>query len=195
MRMNRLIDHHLPTYDVRTRHEIEVQASATATYRSIQNLDLGRSIPVAALFAIRGIPHFLTGKARPSRSFTLQTFIDLGFTVLDEAAPREFVMGTVGKFWRPDSGLLRLSSDEFDSFDEPGYAKGIMSFTVDELDSGHSLLATETRVRCTDASSRRKFSMYWRVIAPFSGWIRGVMLTQVKAAAEGQAELEQGSRA
>ena len=183
--MNRLIDRHLPTYDVRTSHEIEVQASTTATYRSMRNLDLGKSVPVAALFAIRAIPHLITGKARPSRSLTLQTFIDLGFTVLDEDVPRELVMGTVGKFWRPDSGLLRLSSDEFDRFDEPGYAKGIMSFRVEDLDSGSSLLATETRVRCTDASSRRKFSMYWRVIGPFSGWIRGVMLAQVKAAAEG----------
>lgn len=39
-----LIGKHLPTYDVRTRHEIEVQAYATATYRAVRNLDLGKSI-------------------------------------------------------------------------------------------------------------------------------------------------------
>ena len=179
----KVIDRYLEVYALRTSHSIEVAAGASETYEACRKLDLSRSMPVAALFAIRGLPHFLTGKARPTRSLTLETILQAGFTIFEEHPPRELVMGTVGKFWRPDSGLVRLGPEEFLRFDEPGYAKAVLSFVVDELGSG-SLIATETRVACTDATALRKFSLYWRVIGPFSGFIRRVMLEEVKRTAE-----------
>ena len=181
---NRAIDRHLEVYDVRSYHSTEVDASATATYRAARDLDLGRSAAVVALLAVRGLPHFLTGKVRPSRSLTLETFLQAGFVMLEENAPRELVMGGVGKFWRPDSGFVRLRADDFPSFDDPGYAKAVVSLSVEERGRG-SLLATETRVACTDATALRKFSLYWRVIGPFSGLIRRIMLDQLKRTAEG----------
>jgi hypothetical protein len=184
MNVGSAIDHYMATFDVRSRHEIEVAAPADVTYRSARNLDLGGSPPVMVLFAIRAIPHLLTGKARPSRSLTLETVLDLGFVMLEENAPHEFVMGSVGKFWRPDSGMIRIAPEEFRDFDTPGFSKGIISFTVDERGGTRSLLATETRVLCTDPSARRKFSLYWRAIGPFSGMIRHVMLARVKRTAE-----------
>lgn len=181
----RAIDSHLPTFDVRSAHQIEVNASAEDTYRAARQLDLARSLPIAALFAIRGIPHVLSGKARLTRTLTLDTMFELGFVMLEES-PTEVVVGSIGKFWRPDSGMVPISPEGFATFDEPGYSKGIMSFTVDELGPDRSLFATETRVLCTDDASRRKFSMYWRVIGPFSGLIRHAMLNQVKRSAEGR---------
>jgi hypothetical protein len=180
---DRAIDRHLEVYDIRSSHAIEVDASATVTYRAVRDLDLGRSVPMTALFALRGLPHLLTGKARPSRSITLETFLQAGFTILEERPPRELVMGVVGRFWRPDSGLVRIAPEEFRRFDEPGYAKVALTFIVAEHGRG-SLLATETRVACTDASALRKFSLYWRVIGPFSGLIRRLMLKEVKRSAE-----------
>lgn len=180
----RAIDSFLAVYDVRSSHAIEVDAAPDVTYRAVRELDLGRSLPIMALLALRAVPHFLTGKARPSRSITLETVLEAGFTILYEWPPEEFVMGAVGKFWRPDSGLVPIASDGFRSFDEPGYAKAVVSFTVDEHGHG-SLLATETRVACIDATARRKFSLYWRAIGPFSGLIRRLMLDQVRRAAEG----------
>lgn len=177
------IDRYLDVYDLRSSHSVEVDAGVEETFAACRELDLSRSVPAAALFALRGLPRLLTGKARPSRSLTLQTFLDAGFTIFEEHPPREFVMGTVGKFWRPDGGLVRLGPEEFRRFDQPGYAKAILSFVVEEHESG-SLVATETRVVCTDESARRKFSLYWRVIGPFSGFIRRVMLDEVKRAAE-----------
>ena len=180
----RAIDRYLEAYDVRSSHEIEVDAAAAVTYRAVRDLDLGRSVPIAALFALRGLPHLVTGKARPTRSLTFESLLGLGFMMLEEDAPRELVMGAVGKFWRPDSGMIRIAPDEFRSFDEPGYARAVLTFIVEERGSG-SLLATETRVACTDASALRKFSLYWRAIGPFSGLIRHLMLRQVKRTAEG----------
>jgi hypothetical protein len=181
---HRAIDRHMPRYDVRSAHAIEVSAAPGVTYRATRALDMGRSLPVTALFAIRTLPHLLTGKARPSRSITLETLFEAGFTILEEDPPREIVMGAVGKFWRPDSGLVRVAPEEFAGFDEPGYAKGALSFAVEDHSIG-SRLATETRVASTDASARRKFALYWRVIGPFSGLIRRLMLENAKRAAEG----------
>ena len=177
-------DLYMDVFDVRSRDEIEVAASSEVTYRSVMDLDLARSLPAAVLFAIRGLPHLVTGKVRPSRSFRLQDVLDAGFVILEEDAPRGLVVGAVGKFWRLDSGIVRVTPDEFHSFDAPGFARAVLAFTVDELDRRRSLLATETRVACTDASARRKFSLYWRAIGPFSGMIRRIMLDQVKRSAE-----------
>jgi hypothetical protein len=60
-----------------------------------------------------------------------------------------------------------------------------MTFTIEERPGG-SLLGTETRVASTDESARRKFSIYWRAIGPFSGLIRKILLRQIKGAAEGR---------
>jgi hypothetical protein len=179
------IDSYLPTYDVRSAHQIEVHAPARVTYETARDVDVGRSIPIAVLVTIRALPHLVTGKARPSRSLTMKTFLDIGFVILEEDPPREFVIGAVGKFWRPDSGMVRITRDEFRTFDEPGFAKAILTLTVEERGPSRSLLATETRVACTDSPARRKFFLYWRAIGPFSGWIRRLMLEQVKRTAEG----------
>ena len=45
-------------------------------------------------------------------------------------------------------------------------------------------LATETRVHVPDPVSRRKFGRYWRIVRPFSGLIRMVVLRAAKRRAE-----------
>jgi hypothetical protein len=180
------IDTYLPSYDVRSAHEVEVEAPAEVTYRAARALDISRSLPVMALFAIRGIPHFLTGKVRPSRSFTLQTALEAGFVILEESPPNFIVLGSVGRFWRPDSGMVPITADDFYGFDTSGFAKAVMTLGVRPRDKATSLLTTETRVHCTDPSARRKFLLYWRAIGPFSGLIRHLMLNEVKRTAEGE---------
>jgi hypothetical protein len=39
-------------------------------------------------------------------------------------------------------------------------------------------------VLCLDARSRRSFRIYWRVIGPFRGLIRRLMLRRIRRAAE-----------
>lgn len=180
---DRAIDRYLPVFDVRTSHAIEVDAAPDVTYRAARDLDVGGSLPIQVLLGLRGLPRLVTGKVRLSRSITLETFLQAGFTILEERSPTEFVMGTVGRFWRPAGGLVRIAPEDFERFDEPGYAKGVLSFQL-EGQGGSSLLETETRVACTDASARRRFSLYWRVVGPFSGLIRRLMLEEVKRSAE-----------
>jgi hypothetical protein len=49
---------------------------------------------------------------------------------------------------------------------------------------GWTRLTTETRVYATDASSRRRFAGYWRVIYPGSALIRRMWLRAVRERAE-----------
>lgn len=179
------IECYLPTSDVRSSHEIEVNAPAAVAYQAARDLDIGRSVPMTVLFAIRAVPHLVTGKARASRSITLETFLEAGFMMLEENAPKEFVMGAMGKFWRLDSGMVRIAPSDFRSFESPGFAKGVLTFTVEERGRTRSVLTTETRVACTDPAARRRFMLYWRAIGPFSGVIRRLMLHEVKRTAEG----------
>jgi hypothetical protein len=132
----------------------------------------------------------LTGKAQLRRSITLDTLLEGGFVILGEEPGRELVMGVVGKFWRPASGIERIEAEDFESFDRPGFAKGALNFAVGERGESRTLLTTETRVLCTDASARRKFRLYWRAIGPFSGVIRHLMLREVRRDAEAASVVE-----
>ena len=182
--MNRFV----PVYDMRIHHEVPVAAPPEETYRAARVADLSGSLPVRALLAARTLPHLVTGKERPPRSVKLDTFIQLGFSILEERPPHDLVLGTVGRFWLPSGELLRIGPEDFRDFDEPGYAKGVMTLTVDEDGSG-SLLATETRVVATDAAARRRFALYWRIIGPFSGLIRRILLAEIKGNAESAASV------
>jgi hypothetical protein len=63
-----------------------------------------------------------------------------------------------------------------------------MNFRLE--DEGETcLVSTETRVQTTDASSRRRFAMYWFVIYPGSALIRRMWLRAIKRRAEGHVSL------
>ena len=177
------VDGYLPDFEVRSSHSIEIDAPTDVVYRAAREVDLTKHPVVAALVAIRTVPHVLTGKARPTRSLTLDDILDSAFVVLEDRPPTELVVGAVGKFWLPTSGFKEIEPEEFTDFDEPGYAKAAIAFSIHAWDQG-SLLETETRVSCTDASARLKFSWYWRAIGPFSGLIRKIVLDDIKRAAE-----------
>src|SRR5262249_43598568 len=97
--------------------------------------------------------------------------------------PRELVLGLLAQPWRLDGGIRHPSADEWRAFDDDGVAKIAWSFSTQELVESGTLLATETRVRCRDDASRRRFRWYWRAIGPFGAWIRREALRLVAAAA------------
>ena len=202
-----LIDLFLPAYDQFEHHEATVDAPADRTYQAVKEIDLARSPIVLALLAARGLPHLFTGAVKPKLRLTLDDILASGFVVLAEEPGRgdggfadrrrrspslrgrptdtyELVLGIVGKFWHPSSGVHRIQPDEFTSFDEPGYSKAVWNFVVTERPGGGSTVSTETRVASTDAEARRNFAWYWRLIGPFSALIRRIVLGQIKRSAE-----------
>ena len=179
-----LIDRFMPEFDVTECHRILVAAPPEAAYQAVRRVDLGRSAPVRVLFALRTMPALLLRHPRAGE----RTFDDLlrsGFSLLQEDPPVEIVLGVVGTFWRPTGGIRRFDREEFVGFAEAGYAKAAWNFRVAPGTGGRCMVSTETRVRCTDDASRRRFLLYWAVVGPFSGFIRKQTLKLIKGDAEG----------
>jgi hypothetical protein len=120
-----------------------------------------------------------------SRGSLWEQLLAGGFVRLGEIPGHEVVAGTIAQMWKPSGGHVPkvASAADYAAFDQPGYAKAVMSMAVHEVD-GRCELVTETRVFATDPAARRAFSRYWLVIRPGSGIIRSVWLRAAKKRAE-----------
>lgn len=170
-----LITRLLPEYEFSERHATEVAAPAHAVEAAILELDLGSSPLARVLFALR---------CMPARTLRLEGLEQVGFCRLAYAPGQEVVLGLIGKFWTLRGGLLRITPQDFEDFDRPGYAKAAWNFRLTPRNATHTRLETETRVHCTDAVSRARFARYWKVVRPFSGLIRREALRLVRRSAE-----------
>jgi hypothetical protein len=182
-----LLDEFLPAYDVVSRYGIDVAASAERTFAAAREVDLGESRLVRTLFTLRELPQRLVGTRRAEQvhfGVTLAGLEEMGFVRLAERPGQEMVFGLVGRFWRPTAGLLRVDVEGFRSFTQPGYARAAWNIAVEPRGPEAARVTTETRVQCTDASSRRVFKAYWALIGPFSGLIRGALLSAIRSSAE-----------
>lgn len=138
-----------------------------------------------AMIGLRELPMRLFGLVSGRRAELPPTVGMHNFTRLDERAGSELVYGLVGRFWKPDFGLVPIAGGPaFLSFDEPGVAKLVLGFSATQEPGGFTTLTTETRVFCPDRATRRKFAPYWYLIRPVSGAIRGRMLASIQRASE-----------
>ena len=144
----------LPVYHHRERHSLRVDASPDAALAAARETRLDDVPLVSALFRLRGL------RAAPRGPIWVSMQAQ-GFRLHD---PETLVL--IGRPWSPRGGI-RPAAD-FIGFTEPGYAK--MAVDLRALPDGDGArLETETRVFLTDASSRRRFAVYWLAIRPFSG--------------------------
>jgi hypothetical protein len=173
----RRIDAWMPAFDVAAYHERAVAAPAERVYAALRHADLAADPLVRLLFTFRGL-----GRSRPRRTHALDDFVADGFTLLEEIAGTEIVLGLTGRFWRPSGALVRLTPQQFAAFARPGWGQAVWSFHVAPARAG-AIVSTETRVRATDEASRRAFRRYWRVVGPFSALIRRRVLALVAARA------------
>jgi hypothetical protein len=180
------IDHWLPRFDVAEQHETVVRAPREQVYAAVRRLDLSGSLVIRSLFLLRGLPALFTHRKRRGSplGLDLNALLRSGFTLLEEQPGEEIVLGLVGQFWTVSGGLVRVDPAGFPAFDRAGYAKAVWNFRLEPREDGAVRLTTETRVLCLDPASRRRFHFYWRVIGPFSGWIRRLMLRGIRRAAE-----------
>ncbi len=165
-----LIDEFLSEYDFIETHDIAIQADAADIYRVANEIDFSESLIIRWLMRLRGMS---VGNLRLS---------DLGrfrFEMLGETLNEEMVIGLVGRFWSLGGGLQKIDAASFKEFDKAGYAKAVWNFSMDE-DTDSTRLTTETRIKCLDDESRRRFARYWTFIQPFSGLIRMEMLRTIK---------------
>ena len=84
-----LIDEVLPTYDVVTRHEIDVDAPLEQVYASVRGLDLADSTIIHWLFRLREVPALLTSRGRSGERvpLTLEGLVKAGGFIILRGEP------------------------------------------------------------------------------------------------------------
>ena len=188
-----LIDRYLPQCDVSLEFETTVNAPADEVYRAIREADL-RDPVISALFALRELPQRLArrlhGQAPPPAppKLTFGTMIQdgPGWTPLAEQPGRELVVGSVGRFWERDYGGRAVTAEQFLAFNEPGYAKLTIGFSVRPGPVGETILRYEARTLTTDETAQRRFRRYWRLIRPGVSLVMRAALHRIRLAAERQ---------
>jgi hypothetical protein len=183
------LDEFLPDYDVNEIHSTEIAAPPEEVMAAARSLTSREVRLATVLMTLRALPAaVMRPRDRRRRSDRildaplLDHFTRGGFVVLAET-PEELVLAAVGRFWKLEGDIRRVSPDEFVAFDEPGFAKAVVNFHVRET-AGRTLLSTETRVRATDDGSRRTFRRYWRIVMPGSALIRRAWLRAIRRRAE-----------
>lgn len=154
------LDAYLPSYEFSSRHEVAVVVDPVRADRALREVTFKELPLVRALMLLRGL-----GRRRANDTM-LATMIPRA-TVLDDVPGEGMVLTLTGQFWR-----LRGDGPE-----PPATA-------VIEFRALEGSLVTETRVHVPDPVSRRKFVRYWRVVRPFSGLIRMLVLQAAKRRAE-----------
>lgn len=185
-----MIDEFLPEFDVVERHQIFIDVPVSHAYTALLSTDFGRSVLIRALLALRALPSLLLKAPGPQSSdsrrvkpLTLDTLLSNGFVLLSEGKEKEIVLGAVGRFWTPSGCLEETDAIRFKREERAGVAKAAWNFVFEPVGKG-TQVSTETRVKCTDEASRRRFRAYWMVVGPLSGLIRGKMLAELKRSAE-----------
>jgi hypothetical protein len=151
------LDAFLPEYEFVERHRIAINAAPDRIDRALREVRL-EEIPVARLlFALRGLPR---------RGRVLVVIGGLG-SILEDVPGEGLVLRVRGQFWRWS-----------------GTGKGPQAEAVADFRITEGGLSTETRVHVADPDARKKFARYWRVIRPFSGLIRILILRATRRRAE-----------
>jgi hypothetical protein len=154
------LDEFLPAYEFASRHEVAVDADPVEADRALRAVTFKEVPLVRALLLARGLG------TRGGDERVLATMVPRA-TVLEDVPGEGVVLTLTGQFWR-----LRGRGPE-----QPATA-------VVEFRAVPGRLTTETRVHVPDARSRRRFARYWRIVRPFSGLIRMLVLRAAKRRAE-----------
>ncbi len=184
------LDQFAPVYQFHEFHSIRIAAPKEQVYRALKSVTaeeiaLFRTLTWLRRFGLPGPESILNP---PPHVPLLNVATRTSFLVLAEEPDREIVLGTLVAAppgWRPSG---KPTPDGFRAFfvttNHPGFAPAAMNFRIEDAGPAACTLTTETRVYATDASTRRRFALYWRVIYPGSALIRRMWLRAIARRAE-----------
>jgi hypothetical protein len=192
-----LIDQFMPTYDLAIVYSRVFRAPPQQCFDTVVNFDLFQLPAFRVLIGARGLPFRLAdalrrrgdqAEASSPPTFRLRDMPSIGWMLLGERPGAELVFGQISKPWKPRGGApsQQVTRAEFAGFDQPGFAKLVESTRVDPYGERASIVTTETRVRCTDPDSLRRFQRYWLVAGPCSQLLRRTALHVWAKTLEGQ---------
>jgi hypothetical protein len=184
------LDHFAPVYQFSEFHSIEVTAPKKEVYEALKSVTAEEITFFRALTWLRrfGRPGPESILNSPPDVPLLDVATRTSFLVLAEEPDREIVLGTLVAAppgWRPSD---KPTPEGFRAFfvttNHPGFAPAAMNFRIEDSGPAACTLTTETRVYATDASTRWRFALYWRVIYPGSALIRRMWLRAIARRAE-----------
>jgi hypothetical protein len=188
------LDQFMPAWQFSEYHSIRIAAPKEKVYVALKQVNANEILFFRTLVWIRrfGRPGPESILNPPPDTPLLQVATKTTFVVLAEEPNQEFVIGTLiaaPRGWHPGNktpeGFKALVASR-----ASGFVPAAMNFRLEDCapSTGTSLpctlLTTETRVYATDASLRRAFARYWRVIYPGSSLIRSMWLRAIKKRAE-----------
>jgi hypothetical protein len=178
----RSLDEYLPIFEFSERHEVSIAGTPDEVDRALREVSIGE-IPIAhALLWLRGLGRRREEVHRPFLGHWLRDAVHL-----EDVGGEGVVLGLTGQFWKlrgePDSGRPR-TRDDFRAYDRPDACKAVVDLRIAGAADGRCRLSTETRVHVPDPEARRSFRRYWRVVRPFSGLIRILLLRAVRRRVE-----------
>jgi hypothetical protein len=154
------LDEVMPEWEFDEVHSMHVDAPPHAVFDAVRNV---RANEIAFFHTLtwirrggRELPESILNARDDDPLLDVATRTGFEWRALDP--PRELVLGT---------SLI------------PGRAYGAVNFVVTAEGSG-SRVTTETRVHAKDATARRRFGAYWRIIYPGSALIRRMWLRAVR---------------
>jgi hypothetical protein len=179
-----LIDKFLPDHQFSARHHATVQCRPGELLDIIQDYRPPKDRLSEMAVSARQLPARLMHWVAPSQVPPPSPFTPANFTPLARDGDREIVGGLVGKFWRPDFGLVVVNGpSEFLACNPPKTAKLVIGFLAEPVGAA-TLLTTETRVYCPNRYSLLMFTPYWLAIRPVSGLLRRRALATIRRIAE-----------
>lgn len=175
-----LNDKYLPVYHFSEKHALSIAASQAEVMAAVLEYRPDNDPFFRGAIAIREWPIRLWDRLQGRVSTPRKAFSLDNFTLLEQTDSQELAFGLAGKFWQPDYGQATVADAEaFQTFNQPGAAKLLLSYQAEKQDETHTRLITETRVFCLDKRAQRKFTPYWYFIRPISGLIRLRMLHSI----------------
>jgi hypothetical protein len=183
------LDQFAPVYQFSEFHSIRIAAPKEQVYRALKSVTAEEITGFRTLTWLRrfGRPGPESILNPPPHEPLLDVAARTSFLLLAEEPDREIVLGTLVAAppgWRPSGKPTPDGFKALVTANRPGFAAAAMNFRIEDAGPAACTLTTETRVYATDASARRRFARYWRVIYPGSALIRRMWLRAIARRAE-----------
>jgi hypothetical protein len=177
-----LLAEKLPEFDHRLSQSVFVPAPPAVVFRAIHEVRLSE-MPLA-MFMNRVRYAF----QKRADTFEDQPYLEAnwrgGWVPLGEVPDREVAAGLVGKFWKGDSAIDRLTTEQFASEPPPDRVKIAIDYELAPL-AGGTRLTAETRIRDPrEKSAARRFHVYYALIRLGIPIVVGSGLRAIKRHAE-----------
>lgn len=195
-----LIDQIMPRFSQQETHRRVVSAPESTVWDALHATPVDALSMSMALVRLRSgpkawiDPNWSKNVAAQSNKPAVEAFAP---REIDRVEGTELVLADIARYdfsgnGRP--GISRTDRAAFESFDEPGWTKVVMNFTVEPHRNG-TLLCTRTRVCTTDTRTSLRFAAYWALIRPGSALVRRDLLAAVASVAESMAGTRAGDEA